>query len=464
MAEAAITLPSDVIEWVQEVAGSPVVSAERVPGGATREAWFIDVADNHELPRELFVRYTATPMPYRSAFHTLGTEAEIMIALRKVGHTVPKVFAVHPSREAILSERVPGATWFYRITDPEEQVSVARDFIVNLARQHRLDPVELDIPSLGTVKTAREHALERIGGIRWRGTAPDGSMEPLLRLTCDWLERNVPEYEEPLVLVQGDTGPGNFMYEHGKVTAVVDWELAHWGDPMDDIAWLSLRTVQDTFTHLPDRLREYQELSGIPIDVDRVWYYRVFAEATMTTLRPNEGKNEDETSAVGRPVARDIGNGLLYAQLHRRLWLEALAHVMNMELPMPDLPSATELSEWHHLYDDMLGSMQLIVPRIGDPLASQWTKGIVRVVKYLKELDATGRLYDSLEREEIARLIGHSEPIPSAARAALAEAARSGKVTDEDYVQVLFNKMQRDEQLLRTASGALHERTWPPLI
>ena len=289
-------------------------------------------------------------------------------------------------------------------------------------------------------------------------------MEPLLRLTCDWLERNVPEYEEPLVLVQGDTGPGNFMYEHGKVTAVVDWELAHWGDPMDDIAWLSLRTVQDTFTHLPDRLREYQELSGIPIDVDRVWYYRVFAEATMTTLRPNEGKNEDETSAVGRPVARDIGNGLLYAQLHRRLWLEALAHVMNMELPMPDLPSATELSEWHHLYDDMLGSMQLIVPRIGDPLASQWTKGIVRVVKYLKELDATGRLYDSLEREEIARLIGHSEPIPSAARAALAEAARSGKVTDEDYVQVLFNKMQRDEQLLRTASGALHERTWPPLI
>ena len=56
------------------------------------------------------------------------------------------------------------------------------------------------------------------------------------------------------------------MYDDGRVTAVVDWELSHWGDPMDDIAWLSLRTVQDTFTYLPDRLAEYSELSGHAID------------------------------------------------------------------------------------------------------------------------------------------------------------------------------------------------------
>ena len=216
-------------------------------------------------------------------------------------------------------------------------------------------------------------------------------MDPLLRLSADWLARNVPDYDGPVVLVQGDTGPGNFMYADGKVTAVVDWELAHWGDPMDDIAWLSLRTVQDTFTYLPDRLAEYAALSGVAIDEARVWYYRLFAESTMTTLYPNEGVG---TTRPGEQdddnVTRDIGNGIIYRQLHRRLWLEALGQVMGLELDPPSLPAPTEMSEWHHFYPTVLGSLATIVPRIADPLASQWTKGVARVVKYLQELDARG--------------------------------------------------------------------------
>ena len=169
---------------------------------------------------------------------------------------------------------------------PTSKCEWRQDFIRSLAAQHRLDPRTLDVAALGPVKTAREHALERIAAIRHRGTDADGHIDPLLRVTLDWLEANVPDYDGPVVLVQGDTGPGNFLYRDGRVTAVLDWELCHFGDPMDDIAWLSLRTVQDTFTYLPDRLREYEQLSGHTIDVDRVWYYRVFAEATMTTLNP----------------------------------------------------------------------------------------------------------------------------------------------------------------------------------
>ena len=90
-------------------------------------------------------------------------------------------------------------------------------------------------------------------------------------------------------------------------------------------------------------------------------------------------------------VARDIGNGIIYRQLHRRLWLEALAAVMGLELEPPSLPEPADLPEWHHLYATVLGSLQTIVPRIADPLANQWTKGVARVVKYLQDLDASGR-------------------------------------------------------------------------
>ena len=465
MAQVKLTLPEDVISWIQSVTGEPVTEADRIPGGATREGWFVDVATPEGSTRELFVRYSPAALPERGAFHRLGTEAAIMKALAPQGVAVPTILGVHPQREAVLSERVGGATWFYRIKDPDEQVRVAQDFIRNLARWHGLDPRKLGIDALGPVKTVRQHALDRIEGVRWRGTAPDGSMDPLLRLSADWLARNVPDYDGPVVLVQGDTGPGNFMYADGKVTAVVDWELAHWGDPMDDIAWLSLRTVQDTFTYLPDRLAEYAALSGVAIDEARVWYYRLFAESTMTTLYPNEGVG---TTRPGEQdddnVTRDIGNGIIYRQLHRRLWLEALGQVMGLELDPPSLPAPTEMSEWHHFYPTVLGSLATIVPRIADPLASQWTKGVARVVKYLQELDGAGRQYAELERDEIAELLGRRPVGLAEGRTELAEAARAGRVSDEDYVQYMWHKVQRDDHLMRTASGALHERTWPPVV
>jgi aminoglycoside phosphotransferase (APT) family kinase protein len=459
-----LELPSEVLEWIEDTTGQAVTVADRIPGGASREGWFVDV-DSGGATRELFLRFSPIPMPERSAFHHLSTEAEIMKALGDSGRVaVPRILGAHPHREAVLSERVSGATWFYRIKEPEEQVRVAQDFIRNLAAAHSLDPGELAIERLGPVKSAREIALERIEGIRWRGTAPDGTMDPLLRFTTDWLERNVPDYDGPVVLVQGDTGPGNFMYEDGRVTAVVDWELAHWGDPMDDIAWLSLRTVQDTFTHLPDRLGEYAELSGHPIDEKRVWYYRVFAEATMTTLYPNDGPDSRRPGEEdGEEVTRDIGNGIIYRQLHRRLWLEALSAVMDLHLDPPAMPVPTDLPEWHRMYETVLGSLRTVVPRISDPLASQWTKGVARVVKYLQDLDASGREFSEVEGEEIASLLGGRPASLDEGRADLADAARAGKVTDDDYVRYMWNKVLRDDYLMRNASGALHHRHWPPL-
>jgi aminoglycoside phosphotransferase (APT) family kinase protein len=454
-----LSLPDELLTWIEETTGGRVTSSDRIPGGASREAWFVDVSDQPPL----FLRYSAQPMPERSAFHRLAVEAEIVTALHDAGVRVPHVLAVHPTREAVLSERERGATWFYRIQDPDEQVQVAQDFIAHLAQVHSIDPRDLHLPSLGPVMSARDHALERIAGIRSRGTAPDGSIDPLLRFTCDWLERNVPDYDGPVVLVQGDTGPGNFLYENGKVVTVVDWELAHFGDPMDDIAWLTLRAVQDTFTDVAARLREYEDLSGHAIDPDRIWYYRLFAEATMTTLRPNEGQSAVEAASAGRPVERDIGNGIIYGQLHRRLWLEALTKAMGVELPRPALPAAPAPAEWHHYYDQVLGSLQTIVPRISDPLASQWSKGLARVVKYLKEIDLAGRDCDDVERGEIAALLGTPVDQLDAARTELARAVADRRVSDDDYVRYLWNKVLRDDHLMRTASGALHDRTWPEL-
>jgi aminoglycoside phosphotransferase (APT) family kinase protein len=461
MTETAMALPGDLVAWIGETAGGKVTATKRVPGGASREAWFIDVERPDGSAWPLFLRYSRVSRGEDSVFHTLRVEAEVFMALENTDVTVPPTLGVHPTHEAMLAERVPGGTWFYRIQDSDEQVATAQDFIGNLAALHAIDPRDLDLPSFGAVKPAREHALDEITNMRRRATGPDGSIDALVQLSLDWLERNVPDWDGPTVLVQGDTGPGNFMYENGKVTAVVDWELAHFGDPMDDIAWLSLRTVQDTFTHFPDRLREYEELSGNKIDETRVWYYRLFAETRLSSNRHPTPASASKPE--GPPVARDIGNGLIYGILHRRLSIEALAAVMGFELDHAALPSDGEPEPWHGLYDDVLNNLSVVVPRIDDALASQWTKGVARVVKYLAELDLNGRSFADAELDDIAELLGSRPSSLRSGRSALTTAAAAGNVDDEAYVRFMWRQVQRDDHLLRGASGALRERTWPPL-
>ena len=74
-----------------------------------------------------------------------------------------------------------------------------------------------------------------------------------------------------------------------------------------------------------------------------------------------------------------------------------------------------------------------------------------------------GRTYDDRERDDIRALLGSLPLTVSAGRDVLAEAASASMVADEDHVRVIWNEVQRDDHLLRTASGALHGRTRPPL-
>ena len=91
------------------------------------------------------------------------------------------------------------------------------------------------------------------------------------------------------MLVQGDTGPGNFVFENGKVTGIVDWEFAHLGDPMDD----GLARHADAATPISSGTA-----GAVPtgdryqIDHDRIRYYRAAVDyrcAVTTSLAVSRG-------------------------------------------------------------------------------------------------------------------------------------------------------------------------------
>ncbi len=105
---------------------------------------------------------------------------------------------------------------------------------------------------------------------------------PALSLAMRWLEEHRPHSSE-VVLVHGDFRVGNFLVGPDGLVAVLDWEFAHWGNPMEDLAWLCVRDwrfgrVEAPVGGLCGRARFYRayaEASGRPVDPALVHWFEV---------------------------------------------------------------------------------------------------------------------------------------------------------------------------------------------
>jgi hypothetical protein len=352
---------------------------------------------------------------------------------------------------------------------------VAKDFMQHLTRWHQAGARSLELPSFGPVRTVREHQLEQLAGIEALFEAEEARrpVDALATAALEHLRTALPDVDVEPVLVQGDTGPGNLMYEDGRVTAVIDWELAHLGDPMDDIAWLSWRATQHSWPDFPARLREYEAASGIAVEPERVGYYRLNA---CLRLGPRFGLPDmgervvglDGGLVAGGDAATDRaadGSAMIMAMLHRRMRLTAQADAMGIELPgrEADVDEDAAPRDHAHLYDNVLAQLQGIVERVDDRAASALAKAAARQVKYLKEIDRHGGRFQDQEHEDLRRLLGHASVDRDTARLELAEAARGGKIPLEDYLLYHWRRLVREDHLMRIASGSLYERGWPAL-
>jgi aminoglycoside phosphotransferase (APT) family kinase protein len=451
------------------VTGGRVISSRQIPAGG-RHGFFVDVDPGDHTTRLLFLQSGRRPDPeHPTLFHGLAVEAEVLRALEPVGIPVPRVWGVDPERNVLLVERVAGDVWFHPPAEPAEQVAVARDFVRHLARWHRTPPSGLHLPSLGPVSDLPTHQAAQLDGIAGlaaaAGRATGGRLDPLVTFAMEWLRQHIPAVDAPVVLVQGDTGPGNFLYAEGRVTGIVDWELAHLGDPMDDIAWLSWRATQHGFPDFAARLREYEELSDIPVCDERVRYYRLNA---FGRLGPFFGLAEMGTST--RPPAIDglesgraiDGTWMVMSMLHRRMRLEATSGALGLPIPGRDVEEAAVPSH-AGLYDRVLEQLQEMVGRIPDARTAGMGKAIARQVKYLKQLDRNGTVFAGQELDDIGEILGRPQADLPTAREALVAAVASDAVTIDDYLDYHWRRLRRDDHLMRAASGALYERSWPEL-
>ena len=148
-----------------------------------------------------------------------------------------------------------------------------------------MDPLALGFDDVCRVPELDRCAAEQLAYWRQVIEADEIHPQPVAAAALRWLERNLPGPAAKLSVVHGDYRSGNFLFEpKGEITAVLDWEMCHLGDPLEDLAW-SLDPLwcwdnpQLAGNLLPhaEAIRIWERASGLVLNQKDFYWWRVFA-------------------------------------------------------------------------------------------------------------------------------------------------------------------------------------------
>lgn len=456
MSEEHLARWEQIFPWIEEQLGGRIVRRERQgreSGG--RYAWFVDLDVDGDLLKT-YVRGTRDESFSYVKVYSTAREAKILQILFEQGIPVPEVLAFHEDPQAAVLAYVEGRDNFNLVTDPAERDSIAEHFLEILAQLHAVDIGLFEKAGVTIPETPEEIALNDLDV--WQSTYEAGVREPLPILTfaCQWLRRNVPRKKVDPVLCQGDTGPGNLLFHDGKVTALVDFELAHISDPMTDLACVRSRDLYTPIDRFPERLVRYSEISGREIDFDTLHFYNVKTQA----LVPMALAPVMENLHAGTEHAEWIAQHVFYL----RTTAQSLAEAIGIELEEVDLPAArpTRFSNYYDMLIENLEEEQS--PAIEDKFLKNRMWFASRLARHLRHADRLGLAFEDQELDDMGELLGKRPTDVKQGHRQVDQFVRSsGPDRDEAFVRYFYRHARREEALMEGALGLCEGAQLSPL-
>jgi aminoglycoside phosphotransferase (APT) family kinase protein len=234
IAEPEVELAEALVEVLRPVLGDDVAVQDlrRLTGGASRTTWAFS-AGQAANARRLILR-TGAP---EEAHAGMELEARVQALAAAAGAPVPQILAASDSVAALgspylICSYVEGETIVRRILrglDDAGRAELLRQCAAALAAIHRADPAGAELDSRDQLQLWRDQ-LDQMGDTT-------ATFEYAFR----WLAANRPAPPASPDLVHGDFRMGNLIVDGGDLSAVLDWELVHTGDPCEDLAWFCIR-------------------------------------------------------------------------------------------------------------------------------------------------------------------------------------------------------------------------------
>jgi len=261
-------------------------SADRLSGGASQETYRISIRTD-DGDRILAMRRAAGgmftgPLP---GYPGLTTEALLMQSAKAAGVPEPEVYCVlQPEDElggGFIMEWIEGEALGARINRSEAFADIRPKLAFECGQiMARIHAIDLEKTGLNQHLTEISPA-EFVDQTRIRYEALN-TPQPMIDYAARWLTDNLPVNYEP-VLVHNDFRNGNFMLSTSGITAVLDWEIAHIGDPMRDLGWICTNSWRfggappvGGFGEYADLFAGYESITGKQVDPDHVKFWEVF--------------------------------------------------------------------------------------------------------------------------------------------------------------------------------------------
>ena len=288
-----------------------VVDLVRLSGGASRETWSFDAVGPGPDRRRLVLQRRRS-----GSTGDMDLEARVLQAARAGGVPVPAVVAWAGDSEALgapftIVERVEGETIARKILRDDEYAGARPRLAAQLGRAaaalHRIDPAT--VPGLALVDEVAQYR---------EVLDASGQPHPAFELGFRWLAANRPDPMPPAI-VHGDFRLGNVIVGPDGLRAVIDWELAHVGEPLADLGWMCVKAWRYRGTgrvagvgDVAQLLDAYAEMSGVRVDPDVLRWWEVFGTLKwgvicimQAAVHLSGASRSHELAAIGRRVCEN---------------------------------------------------------------------------------------------------------------------------------------------------------------
>ena len=439
--------------WAEATLGARIVRAERQgerrSGG--RPAWFLDAQRGGET-LACYARMDRGAEQLISREFTLEREHRVLRALGDAGARVPRVFGYCADPAGILMERVAGEFDYTRLAPGPARDALDDDFLRELVRIHQLDVERFVAAGIEAPANAEACALHDLA--LWERAYRRALKRPvpLVEFATRWLRRNLPAPPPRFSLVQGDTGPGQFLFQPSRegpprVTAIIDWEFAHLGDPVLDLAQIRTRDFYNPGIDLARWIARYEELSGAAVERRKLSYYTVKAMCITPLALAGMVQAMHPRTDHAEWFAQDV--------CYKRATAEALCEAIGVAPERPALPRelATARAPIFALLEENLREEHR--PAAPSDYARYRLDLALRLATHLRNADAFGAALEAQEREEIGELLGAPQRTLAEADAALARFIEASAASaDARLAGYLYRRSVREEAPWRGALGA----------
>lgn len=295
---------------------------ERMTGGASRETWSFDATWGGEVHPLVLRR----DRPGGVLGASRGTERSVIAAAAAAGVPVPAVLSGSDDPAVLgapffVMARVAGEALPRRILRDDAYAHARGVLAVQcgeaLARIHTVDPEGVD--GLGRYREPADLVAEMRSGLDALGEP-----HPVFELALNWLDDQLPAPSPPR-LVHGDFRMGNLLVDADGLAAVLDWELAHAGDPAEDLGWMCVRSWRFGNDDAPaggvgtrdDLLAAYTAAGGRAVDPDDLRFWEVYGNVrwglitiVQASVHLGGAVRSVELAAIGRRTC-EVENDLL---------------------------------------------------------------------------------------------------------------------------------------------------------